>query len=63
MIKSEKSCTWEYDYKKDVKKVIDFLENKSSEEIVEKLILDGDVKNLFLINLCIKMNTMVVQRK
>lgn len=37
MIKSEKSCTWEYDYKKDVKKVIDFLENKSSEEIVEKI--------------------------
>lgn len=37
MIKSEKSCTWEYDYKKDVKKVIDFLENKSSDEIVEKI--------------------------
>ena len=37
MIQSEKSCTWEYDYKKDVKKVIDFLENKSSEEIVEKI--------------------------
>ena len=37
MIKSEKSCTWEYDYKKDVKKVIDFLENKSSEEIVKKI--------------------------
>lgn len=37
MIKSEKSCTWEYDYKKDVKKVLDFLENKSSEEIVEKI--------------------------
>ena len=37
MIQSENSCTWEYDYKKDVKKVIDFLENKSSEEIVEKI--------------------------
>ena len=37
MIKSEKSCSWEYSYKKDVKKVIDFLENKSSEEIVEKI--------------------------
>ena len=37
MIQSEKSCTWEYEYKKDVKKVIDFLENKSSEEIVEKI--------------------------
>lgn len=37
MIKSEKSCTWEYDYKKDVKKVIDFLENKSSKEIVKKI--------------------------
>lgn len=37
MIQSEKSCTWEYDYKKDVKKVIKFLENKSSEEIVEKI--------------------------
>ena len=37
MIKSEKSCTWEYDYKKDVKKVIEFLENKSSEEIVGKI--------------------------
>ena len=30
MIQLEKSCTWEYDYKKDVKKVIEFLENKSS---------------------------------
>lgn len=37
MIKSEKSFTWEYNYKKDVKKVIDFLENKSSEEIVKKI--------------------------
>ena len=37
MIKSEKSCTWEYDYKKDVKKVIEFLENKWSEKIVEKI--------------------------
>ena len=37
MIKSEKSCSWEYSYKKDVKKVIEFLENKSSEEIVGKI--------------------------
>ena len=37
MIKSENSCTWEYSYKKDVGKVLDFLENKSSDEIVGKI--------------------------
>lgn len=37
MILSEKSCSWEYSYKKDIKKVIEFLENKSSEEIVRKI--------------------------
>lgn len=37
MIKSERSCTWEHSYKKDVGKIINFLENKSSDEIVKKI--------------------------
>ena len=47
MIKSEKSCTWEYDYKKDVKKVIEFLENKSSEKIVEKIDFGSEYRKPF----------------
>lgn len=63
MIQSEKSCTWEYSYKKDVGKVLDFLENKSSDEIVGKLILNLDTQNLFLIKLCTETNTMVVRKR